>query len=350
MSKVLAEKLLTDVKNYIRRNLARPEFLTALALPPDAGQDFEVSYLAQGEYNLNYTVAFGPRKFVLRINTGSQMLLENQIAYEYKALQLLNCSTVTPRPYWLDDSHQELPYGLLIMEFLAGEPLDYKYDLLKAARTLACIHGIDYAAPETSFLVKEPGSFTGIYNEVARLLQTYSSCPQARTETAGLLEKIFIQAGDRKKDEQYLLGEPWLRVINTELNSHNFIVNRPTDQCFLIDWEKPIYGEPAQDLSMFLIPTTTLWKRDYILSREEEENFLHEYLHQLPPCLHSDTLQDRVEMFKFFNQLRAVSWCAMAWTEYIRSDRPLSNDDTFKKIEMYIEPDFITNLFKAYVK
>jgi hypothetical protein len=118
----------------------------------------------------------------------------------------------------------------------------------------------------------------------------------------------------------------------------------------LIDWEKPIYGEPAQDLSMFLIPTTTLWKRDYILSKEEKESFLSEYLNRLPPCFYSDSLRDRVEMFTFFTQLRAVAWCAMAWTEYIQPNRLLSNDDTFKKIKMYIKPEFLTDLFKAYIK
>ncbi|HWQ75694.1 MAG TPA: aminoglycoside phosphotransferase family protein [Syntrophomonas sp.] len=349
MTTMLAEELLDSMKDYIRRNESRSEFLAALEQPAQALQKAEVAYLAQGEYNLNYTVTVGTRKFVLRINTGSQMLLENQIAYEYKALQLLSVSGVTPCPYYLDDSRRELPYGLLIMEFLPGDPLDYSSDLRHAARTLARIHGLDFNASATEFLVKEPGPFTGIYNEVERLLDSYLACSRARSETARLLKEIFVLAGDRKKGEQYLLAEPWLRVINTELNSHNFIVNRQTDRCFLIDWEKPIYGEPAQDLSMFLIPTTTLWKRDYILSREEKEDFLDEYRRHLPPCLYADTLRDRVEMFTFFTQLRAVAWCAMAWAEYTSPGRPLSNDDTFQKIKMYIEPEFLNWLFKAYI-
>lgn len=346
---MLAQELLGDVKKYIEGHSAQPDFRAALALPRDASR-IEIGYLAQGEYNLNYWVKFDEKKYVLRINTGSQMQLTNQIGYEYKALQLLSCSRVTPRAYYLDDTRQELPYGLLIMEYLAGEPLDYHSDLQKAAETLARVHGIDFSAAEVEFLVKEPGPFTGMYNEVSRLLNIYFDCPQPKPETAGLLERIFVMAETKKQDEKYLLAEPWLRVINTELNSHNFIVNHQNNECFLIDWEKPIYGEPAQDLSMFLIPTTTYWKRDYILSREEEQAFLKAYLKKLPPCPQAANLQDRVNMFKFFNLLRAVSWCAMAWTEYIRPDRPLSNDDTFKKIEKYIEPEFITGVFKNYLR
>ena len=53
--------------------------------------------------------------------------------------------------------------------------------------------------------------------------------------------------------------------INTELNSTNFLVD---DSGFvrLVDWEKPLYGDPAQDLGHLLAPTTTFWKTDTVLS------------------------------------------------------------------------------------
>jgi thiamine kinase-like enzyme len=166
----------------------------------------------------------------------------------------------------------------------------------------------------------------------------------SKQEAARCLERFFAKAGDRRKEEQYLLNEPWLRVINTEVNSHNFIVNSEQQRCFLIDWEKPIWGEPAQDLAHFLIATTTLWKRNYLLSREEEDLFLRTYLQALPPVFQAKTLPERVEMFKFFIYLRAVSWCAMAFTEYIKPGRPLSNQDTFEKIKQFLEPDFLDRI------
>lgn len=335
---MLAEELLDQVRDYVNQK----SFGLALGLEPKI--EFMVEFLAQGEYNLNYLLQTRQQKFVLRINTGSQMNLENQIAYEFKALQLLERSKVTPQAFYLDDTRQELPYGLLVMEYLPGGPLDYRTDLDQAARTLARVHSLELKDEDVEFLVKEPGPFTGIYNEASRLSEKYFACPQANPQTARRLEQYLSKAEDRKQEGKYLLKEPWLRVINTDVNSHNFIVNKQAESCFLIDWEKPIYGEPAQDLSHFLIETTTFWKGDYVLSQEEEALFLKSYLQELSPCPQAKTLVDRVEMFKFFNYLRAVSWCAMAWTEYIKPGRPLSNRDTFEKIKRYIEPDFLDRI------
>ncbi|HZK43282.1 MAG TPA: aminoglycoside phosphotransferase family protein [Syntrophomonadaceae bacterium] len=300
-----------------------------------------MQFLAQGEYNLNYVLKNRQKRFVFRVNTASQMQLENQIAYEYKALQLLKRSGVTPRPYYLDDQLQKIPYGVLVMEYLPGEPLDYRCDLISAASTLANIHGLASDPAETQFLIREPGPFTGIYNEASRMLVSYFKDPEADIEVRDLLEKALIKADDRRKGEKYLLQEPCLAVINTEVNSHNFIVNRQANTCHLIDWEKPIYGEPAQDLSMFLIATSTLWKQNYRLSFDEEQGFLNAYLKNSSWCPYQDTLFDRVEMFKYFNYLRAISWCAMAWTEYRKPGRLIVNQDTYQKIESYLQPDFI---------
>jgi aminoglycoside phosphotransferase (APT) family kinase protein len=336
---LLAEQLLPRVRKYVDNG----EFLTAIGLQ----KRVSVSYLAQGEYNLNYLLQSEEQKFVLRINTGSQMNLADQIGYEYQALRLLGNSGVTPRVFYLDDTRKGVPYGLLVMEYLPGVPLNYGRHLASAARTLARVHGLDFTSQEVGFLVKEAGPFTGIYNEASCLLDKYFSCSQADPRVVNLLETMLQQAEARKKEEQYLLAEPWLRVINTEVNSHNFIVDPQAETCFLIDWEKPIYGEPAQDLSHFLIATTTLWKQNYVLSGEEEDLFIDNYLAALPSCPQAETLRDRVEMFKFFNYLRAVSWCAMAWTEYIEPGRLLNNRDTFDKIRQYLEPEFLKKILAA---
>ena len=57
--------------------------------------------------------------------------------------------------------------------------------------------------------------------------------------------------------------------INTELNSGNFLMNGAGKDNYLVDWEKPLYGDPVQDLGHFLAPTTTFWKTDLILTEEE---------------------------------------------------------------------------------
>jgi aminoglycoside phosphotransferase (APT) family kinase protein len=345
---MLKERLLSSLKAYVNHE----NFKSKLSL---SGQ-VALKYLAQGEYNLNYLLETNHGPYVLRVNTASQMNLKNQIAYEYQALRILSSSGVTPRPYYLDDRQEEIPYGLLVMEYLPGEPLHYNLDLPKAAETFAKIHSLRFTASEKDFLVKGIGPFSNIYREASGLLQKYFDFPQADSRVRNILEKVLLKAKEKKKEEEYLLKNPWSAVINTEVNSHNFIVNRKKGSCHLIDWEKPILGEPAQDLSMFLVATTTLWKSEIILSSQEEESFIRDYIQKIRiemrkneklSSLPMETLRERISMFKFFNYLRAISWCAMAWTEYVQPGRELQNPDTFEKIKMYIEPTFIQRCFHS---
>ncbi|MEL1136013.1 aminoglycoside phosphotransferase family protein [Desulfitobacterium sp. THU1] len=375
---MLHQNLEDNIRNYVNQ----PEFQDALQVRGAVN----VQFLAQGEYNMNYILSARDRKFVFRVNTGSQMNLDNQIGYEYQALDLLRDSGVTPLPLYLDAERTDIPYGCLVMEYLPGEPLNYARDLMKASQTFAKIHSLSFPKGKTDFLIQVNGPFSVIYDEVGNLLRTYMECPRGNLKTKKLLEKVFLVSGDKVKDEKYFGNQSWRAVLNTEVNSHNFIVNDEQGACHLIDWEKPIYGEPAQDLSMFLIRTTTLWKRNVILSVEQEELFLESYLKSYqafllrqsfqdlydtslePTCFDraspekheqyyfglgsnfedlAPTLRERVEMFKFFNLLRAISWCAMAWTEYTQPGRPLVNEDTFAKIQMYLDEEFIKGSFPA---
>ncbi|UWG98212.1 aminoglycoside phosphotransferase family protein [Dehalobacter sp. DCM] len=349
---MLKYELLVNLPAYIERS----DFKRELGVQ---GQ-LTLQFLAQGEYNINFVIEGQavPKqdrslRFVIRVNTGSQIKSTNQIAYEYQALALLSATGVTPKPYYLDDSRLCIPYGLLVMEYLPGEPLDYRRDLTKAAETFAHIHRLKPEKTATDFLIRDSNPFSAIVSESEDLLTHYFNCPDADPIIRQLLEKILLEARERKNGEIYLRQEPWLAVINTEVNSHNFIVNRECQTCHLIDWEKPIWGEPAQDLSMFVIATTTLWKRNYRLSRDEETLFINAYKKTLIKdgydkhvnTSYLPTLSDRIEMFKFFNYLRAISWCAMAWTEYIKPGRPLVNTDTFAKIKTYLEPAFLVECF-----
>lgn len=342
---MLWQKLLPEIRDYVNGS----KFKETLRIPDQAA--VEVQFLAQGEYNLNYLLRIetglpgGAKAIVFRVNTSSQLNLSNQIRYEYQALELLKKSGVTPQPLYLDDTLKEINYGLLAMEYLPGEPLNYARDLILAAQTFARIHSLPVTPEETDFLIKVEGPFSVIAQEAESLLKPYFDCPAADRRVKSLLEKLFILSQIKIQEEKYFAREPWRAVINTEVNSHNFIVQRERRTCHLIDWEKPIYGEPAQDLSMFLIPTTTLWKQDTILTPEQEELFIQTYLEALPLTPEGSTLRDRIESFKFFNLLRAISWCAMAWTEYTQPGRAIVNPDTFAKIKLFIDPDFIQKCF-----
>lgn len=51
--------------------------------------DYSVKFLAQGEYNINFIIQDKDKKWVFRVNTASQLEIDNQIRYEYNALKTL---------------------------------------------------------------------------------------------------------------------------------------------------------------------------------------------------------------------------------------------------------------------
>ena len=55
--------------------------------------------------------------------------------------------------------------------------------------------------------------------------------------------------------EKYSIANPC--IINTELNSGNFLIGEGKENSYVIDWEKALIGECEQDLAHFLAPTTT---------------------------------------------------------------------------------------------
>ena len=100
--------------------------------------------LGCGEYNLNYSFVhpITGKRLVLRVSTASQMHLERQAEYEYFALKDLEPSGRTPRAVFCDDSKKQLPYGVTVMEWLPGAPLNYQRDMRTAAEILADIHSL----------------------------------------------------------------------------------------------------------------------------------------------------------------------------------------------------------------
>ena len=147
------------------------KYRKALNLPNE--QEEEYTMLAQGEYNINYSFTHPKtgKKLLLRVNCGSQMHLENQIEYEYHALELLADSGRTPVPVFVDGSKKELPYGVMVMEFLEGSALDYRKNLMEAAECLADIHSVP--VKETDGLISPSNPLQAILDECNQMVQTY---------------------------------------------------------------------------------------------------------------------------------------------------------------------------------
>ncbi len=290
---------------------------------------FSISFLAAGEYNANYLVRSETAPCVLRINHGSQLGLgQDQISYEYKVLQALTATGVTPRPIACHPHPEPLGGGALLMTYLPGKALDYRQDLDRAAEIFARVHTA--AVPDG--LVVQADPVMDIARESAGLLDRFGDHPlkKERDQIRAYHDSVVELANGTPN---VFDGED-LCLVNTEVNSGNFLISEAG--AFLVDWEKAVASYRYQDLGHFMVPTTTLWKSDTVLTPIEKRRFLATYRQKACPEIDFDGLILKTRVMEKTILLRALSWCFMAWYEYTIADRSLRNPDTFAKIKQYL--------------
>ena len=321
-----------------------------IGISKELAEETEITYhpLAQGEYNINFWFVHPVtnQKMVLRVNTGSQMHLEHQIEYEYHAMEILQESGRTPRPVFVDGSKEHLPYGVMVMEFLEGEALDYRKDLSLAAECLADIHSVPVMGDEV--LISPSNPLQSILDECNQMVQTYYESDLGSEEKKAQI-RCLLQAGQEKIDsiKDY---DGYRCCINTELNSRNFLINGEGKPNYLVDWEKPLYGDPVQDLGHFLAPTTTFWKTDVILTEEEMDAFTDNYIQAVNGRFDVSGVKERLNIFIPITCLRGITWCAMAWVEYQQPGRLIRNEETFRKMESYLSKEFLDMIEERYYR
>ncbi len=307
----------------------------------------DVRFLAAGEYNENYQViAPDGACYVLRLNHGSQIGQERQIEYEYNVLQALRHSGVTPQPLMCEPAPRGLDQGALLMDFLPGVPLDYERDSALAATIFARIHSqptpaaTDYDPP----LLVQDQPVQAIAKESLGLLWRHPEHPKKDAFTRLMAYHDEVVALDQSLGHLFA-NEP-LVLVNTEVNSGNFLIDRhpsgdaAQDRGWLVDWEKAVISVRYQDLGHFLVPTTTLWKTEYVYTPETRLAFLETYRTALRslggPDIPLDELSAKTQLLERTILLRALSWCYMAWFEYTQMDRGLKHPKTFQVIERYL--------------
>ncbi len=314
------------------------------------GRTFTVTPLAQGEYNLNYLLAANDgSRLVFRLNLGSQIGRDDQILYEYRTLRLLSGSGVTPVPVFVDDTRTPLDRGILIMEYLPGEPLDYRRDLADAARLFAVVHQTPVAGAE-NHLIREEAPLTIIHDECARLLETYFDSDLADPEIRGYLRDLIAWADEARVRERFFQADPWPCIVNTEVNSKNFIADRKRKTLHLVDWEMPRWGDPSGDLCHFCSPLTTLWKTTYRMTEADKAGFLAEYAARIRDRHLRETLEARVRLRDPFVYLRGISWSAMGWVAYQTTFEGVRNPDTWETLNRYMDLPFIRSLFDPFLE
>ena len=345
------------INEYIRN----PEYRRALGLSAEVTETYTL--LAQGEYNVNYLFAhpLSGRKLILRVNTGSQMHLERQIEYEAHALSLLTESGRTPEVFYVDGSRKHIGFGVLVMEFLPGRYPVYenRSDMRAVMECMADIHSV--AIPDDEVIYGEPFGEDCVPRDTLRLIAPQSSLGSILDECELMVTRYMDSGlGDEnvKRRLRRLLckGHEILKslkedaecrrcCINTELNSTNFLAD---EHGFvrLVDWEKPLYGDPAQDLGHLLAPTTTFWKTDTVLTTEETDRLIDVYIDAVSGRFDTEGIRERTKTFINMTCLRGLTWCAMAWVEYQDPDKLITNESTRKKLDDYLSDRFLSDIEK----
>lgn len=295
-----------------------------------------IKLLGAGEYNINFTFDEDNMKKVLRLNMKSQMNLDNQIEYEFETLELLKDSGVTPKPYKLVTTTEYLPYNYLTMEFLKGVALDYTKDMKIASYLLSKVHNTAFGENN---LIKAENPFQLMYAECESMASKYLTWENADDKVSQYI-KDFLRICKELIPTEYKIKNPC--IINTELNSGNFLIGNSKEDSYIIDWEKALIGECEQDLAHFLAPTTTFWKTDIVLTPKEIDDFLEDY------SQYRNYDRARFDRYLIFNCLRGVTWCSMAYREYSESTKLLTDEFTFKKISSYISYEFLEKISKYF--
>lgn len=299
-------------------------------------------FLAAGEYTLNYRAALPTGDVVLRLVTGSQMGLEPgpQVRYEAHALDLLARTGRVPRLIAVEDRADGLPCPYLLIEFLPGRPLDYARDIERAAVCVAAIHR--NGVPGNHRLQDHRDPVRSIFDEVDWLIGDAPGKSNDMAERWAQVRQLADQVRAVPAEAFGVVSDD-LAIINTDLNSHNFIVDG--ERTWLIDWEKARIGPTVLDLAHFLLPTTTLW-RDATATRltpDDEERFVAAYLNHRPE-LDGDCYRRALRSMKRLAALRAVAWCAWALATSERNARAIENAETLAKCRLFTSPAFLDEL------
>lgn len=362
---IMRNEVTKDPDDIIKEYVKDPAYRTALGLPAEITEDYEL--LAQGEYNVNYLFEHPVtrRKLLLRVNMGSQMHLNRQIEYEAHALKLLEGSGRTPEVLYTDGILRCGDHGILVMEYLPGDHPHYT-NVAEMDGVMACmadIHSVQVPASEVIYgepdgprgvprdtvkLIAPADPAIAILDECEAMVRTYMDSPLGDSSVKSRLRAMLDRGHEiaAASPEDLVGGEGYRCIINTELNSTNFLVDG--DFVRLVDWEKPLYGDPAQDLGHLLAPTTTFWKTDDILSSEETERLMDVYIKAVDGRFDTIGIKERTRRLVNITCLRGLAWCAMAWIQYKDPDKAIANESTRRKLDEYLGDSFLSDIEKRF--
>ncbi len=86
------------------------------------------------------------------------------------------------------------------------------------------------------------------------------------------------------------------------------------------------------------------------MTDDDRKTMMKAYLARIQDPHLRDTMEERTALRDPMNCLRGISWCSMAWVTYRQKKHVLRNSDTFKKLSMYTDINFVRSLFDPLMK
>ena len=317
--------------------------------------------LGMGEHNQNYWFAHPAtgEKFVLRVNVAAQPFHDDQVAYEFAALEALAKSGRVPRPAYLDNSSAALGKGVLVESFCEGDMLDFDHlrpgDLRCAAQIMADVHAAD--VPCGCSLHKPVDPLRGLMEECVERFEFYrrSAFEDARIT---VWTSRFLEASQRAL-ETAPPPRDCAHIVNTETLPSHFLIpevsalqaaaNDATSGVFcekpgyFVDWERPIVGEVAQDVAYFVSPTTTFWDSEYLFPTSGIDSFVEDYWRAVDGRFERDGFDERFQPWLMMTALRSTTWCCRALVTY-NDPSVHKTEKTAQKLPVYLSDDFMEML------
>lgn len=335
------EEALDEARAYVGGNVALRQ---ALGLVSDDA--LSVEPWAAGEHNANFLLLDGDgRRFVLRINYASQLGLSDQIGYEAAALRALAASGRVPEVLYVDRAGTPAGRGVLVESFMEGSWLDFEEaaQLHEAACVLADVHAA--AVPDDTPLLRPTDPLRAQLESCEAFFGRYRSSALAEDRVVRMVERLIGRAEEALRVAPAPSPVEVRHVLNTEAVPSHFLIDG-AGRGGMVDWEKPVVGEVAQDVAYFLSPTTTIWDTDFVFDAAGRARFVADYWEAVDGRFPRGLFDARLAAYAMANALVGVTWSCNAWVEYHDPARPLKNDKTRAKLPIYLSEEFLDFLWR----
>ena len=308
--------------------------------------------LAQGEHNANFTFEHpsSEKKLVLRVNYESQLGLDKQVSYEACALRALESSGRTAHVLFVDDSKHLINHGVLVTEFFEGSWLNFHNPahVHEAARILADVHSV--VPCSGCGLIRADNPLRSQFDTCVGFFERYSASSFADSLVVEYLER-FIRCVEGVLDIPVAAADK-NHIQNTEAVPSHFLIPRAADSCsseakgHMVDWEKPVIGEVAQDIAYFMSPTTTIWDTDYLFDATARQTFIDAYWRAVDGRFSRGSFDERYEAYVMSNALLGVSWSCNALVDYAGNNKALKNQKTANLLGVYVSEAFLKRVWR----